>query len=103
MTALLEETELQTMSPARFAEALAAGLVAMVARLSAESDPFSDLSYDLELVASEADRLRAELLDLLDEDFRSARARDAQAARRQAAPSRESALAAARAGCPGIS
>lgn len=87
MTLLLEETELRTMSLARFAEALAAtapapggscaaavpgalaaGLVAMAARLSAQSDPFSDLSYDMEAVASEADRLRAELLHLLDED-----------------------------------
>ncbi len=47
---------------------LAAGLVAMVARLSAESDPFSDLSFELEAVASEADRLREEVLALLEED-----------------------------------
>ncbi len=87
MTALLEETELQTMSVTRFAGALAAatpapggscaaavpgalaaGLVAMAARLSGQSDPFSDLDYDMEAVAAEADRLRAELLDLVDED-----------------------------------
>jgi methenyltetrahydrofolate cyclohydrolase len=87
MTAVLDETELQTMSVTRFAEALAAatpapggscaaavpaalaaGLVAMAARLSAQSDPFSDLAYDMEAVASEADRLRTELLDLVDED-----------------------------------
>ena len=86
MTGLLEETELQTMSLARFAQALAAatpapggscatglpgalaaGLVAMAARLSAHSDPFSDLDYDMEVVASEADRLREELLELLDD------------------------------------
>lgn len=87
MIALLEETELRTMSVARFAEvlaattpapggscaaavpgALAAGLVAMAARLSAQGDLFSDLDYDMEAVASEADRVRAELLDLVDED-----------------------------------
>jgi formiminotetrahydrofolate cyclodeaminase len=87
MTALLEETELRTMSLTRFAEelaaatpapggstaaavpsALAAGLVATAARLSARSDPFSELAYDMEAVAGEADRLRAELLDLVDED-----------------------------------
>ena len=67
MTGLLEETELTTMSVTRFAEALAAaspapgggcaaavpgalaaGLVAVTARLSAQSDPFSDLAYDME-------------------------------------------------------
>jgi formiminotetrahydrofolate cyclodeaminase len=87
MTGLLEETDFQTMPVAQFAEALAAatptpggscaaavpgalaaGLVAMAARLSAQSDPFSDLDYEMEAVASEADRLRAELLDLVDED-----------------------------------
>jgi formiminotetrahydrofolate cyclodeaminase len=47
---------------------LAAGLVAMVARLSVESDPFSDVSFDLETVAGEADRLREELLGLLEDD-----------------------------------
>jgi len=86
MTALLEETGLQTLSVARFAEALAAAtptpgggstaavpgalaaaLVALAARLSAQSDPFSDLAFDMEAVASEADRLRADLLDLVDE------------------------------------
>ena len=87
MTGPVGETELQTMSVTRFAEALAAatpvpggscaaavpgalaaGLVAMTARLSAQSDPFSDLAYDMEDVATEADRLRSELLDLVDED-----------------------------------
>lgn len=87
MTVLPAETELQTMSLTRFAEelaaatpapggscaaavpgALAAGLVALAARLSAHSDPFSDLAYDMEAVAREADRIRAELLDLVDAD-----------------------------------
>lgn len=86
MTGLLEETGVQAMSLTRFAEALAAtvptpggscaaalpgalaaGLVAMVARLSAQSDPCSDLSYDMDALANEADQLRAELLDLVDE------------------------------------
>lgn len=48
--------------------ALAAGLVAMVARLSAACDPFGDLSYDMDDVAREADELRIELLDLAEED-----------------------------------
>ncbi len=87
MTGLLAEGGLGATSLTAFAEALAsaaptpggscaaalpaglaAGLVAMVARLSAESDPFSDLSFELEAVASEADRLREELLALLEED-----------------------------------
>ena len=87
MTAPLTEKRLGTTSLTAFAEALAsaaptpggscasavpaglaAGLVTMVARLSAESDPFSDLSFALEAVASEADRLREELLGLLEED-----------------------------------
>jgi formiminotetrahydrofolate cyclodeaminase len=87
MTALLEETGLRTASLAGFAEALAsaspapggssaaavpgilaAGLVGMVARLSAESDPFSDLAFDLDALAGEADGLRAELLGLLEDD-----------------------------------
>ena len=87
MTGLMEETRVQAMSLTRFAEALAAtvptpggscaaalpgalaaGLVAKVARLSAQSDPFSDLSYGMDALANEADQLRAELLDLVDED-----------------------------------
>ena len=87
MSSLLTEAGLRATPLATFAEALAsaeptpggssasavpavlaAGLVAMVARLSVESDPFSDLSFDLEAVASEADRLREELLGLLEED-----------------------------------
>jgi methenyltetrahydrofolate cyclohydrolase len=46
---------------------LAAGLVAMSARLSAQGDPFGDLAYEMESVASEADQLRVQLLDLIDE------------------------------------
>lgn len=87
MNATLEEARLQTMPMTRFAEALAAatpapggscaaavpgalaaGLVAMAARLSAQTAPFSDLDFDMETVAGEADRLRAELLDLVGED-----------------------------------
>jgi methenyltetrahydrofolate cyclohydrolase len=90
MTGLLEEAGLQTMSVAQFAEtlaaptpkpagscaaalpgALAAGLVAMIARLSAQSDPFGDLSYEMESLANEADQLRTELLDLVDEDAKA--------------------------------
>lgn len=48
--------------------ALAAGLVAMVARLTAACVPFSDLAFDMDTVVREADELRAELLDLLDDD-----------------------------------
>jgi formiminotetrahydrofolate cyclodeaminase len=87
MTEILEETGLQTMPLTEFAEALAAtaptpgdsctaalpgalaaGLVALVARLTAECDPFTDLAYDMEAVADAADRLRAQLLELVDED-----------------------------------
>lgn len=87
MTALRTESDLGATSLTAFAEALAsaapapgggcasavpaglaAGLVAMVARLSAESDPFSDRSFELEAVAGEADRIREELLALLEED-----------------------------------
>lgn len=87
MTVLNEETRLETMSLASFAgelanarptpggstasalpAALAAGLVAMIARLSAAGDPFGDLAFDMDDVAREADELRAELLDLPDED-----------------------------------
>jgi methenyltetrahydrofolate cyclohydrolase len=48
--------------------ALAAGLVAMVARSTTACAPFSDLAFDMDALASEADELRAELFDLLDED-----------------------------------
>lgn len=90
MTGLLEETALQTMPLARFADALAAatpapggsasvavpaalaaGLVAMSARLTAQSVPFDGLAYELEAVAAEADRLRAELLELVEADARA--------------------------------
>jgi formiminotetrahydrofolate cyclodeaminase len=84
MSELVADADLQALPLASLAEALAstaptpggscaaalpavlgAGLVAMVARLTAESDPFGDLSYDMEEVASEADELRAELLRLV--------------------------------------
>lgn len=87
MSALLTETGLRATSLAAFAEALAsaeptpggscaalvpaglaAGLVGMVARLSVESEPFSDVSFELEALAGDADRLREELLGLLEED-----------------------------------
>jgi methenyltetrahydrofolate cyclohydrolase len=47
---------------------LAAGLVAMVARLTVACAPFSDVAFDMDAVAREADELRAELLDLPDAD-----------------------------------
>ena len=87
MTVTRESTELQRMPLSRFAEALAAatpapggscaaavpgalaaGLIGMAARLTGQSDPFSDLDFDMGAVASEADRLRAELLDHVDAD-----------------------------------
>jgi len=49
--------------------ALAAALVAMVARQTAASDPFADLAEDMESVAVEADALRAELLGAVEEDI----------------------------------
>jgi len=48
--------------------ALAAGLVAMSARSTVACAPFSDLAFDMDAAAREADELRAELLGLLDED-----------------------------------
>ena len=48
--------------------ALAAGLVAMAARSTVACVPFSDLAFDMDAVVREADELRVELLDLLDED-----------------------------------
>lgn len=90
MTVLHEETQLQAMSLAGFAEALAdakpmpagssaaalpavlaAGLVATAARSTVASDPFSNRAFDLDAVAQEADELRAGLLDLVDEDAAS--------------------------------
>jgi len=71
MTSLLEETEFQSMPLTRFAPlpgAVAAGLVAMAARLTVQSDPFSDRAFEMDAVAREADRLRAELLGLVEED-----------------------------------
>jgi len=71
MTSLLEETEFQSMPLTRFAPlpgAVAAGLVAMAARLTVQSNPFSDLAYEMDGVAREADGLRAELLGLVGED-----------------------------------
>jgi formiminotetrahydrofolate cyclodeaminase len=87
MTVLHEETRLRAMSLASFAEALAevkptpagssavalpsivaAGLVATAARSTVACEPFSDLAFDMDAVACEADELRVELLDLLDED-----------------------------------
>ena len=51
--------------------ALAAALVAMVARQTTASDPFTDLAFDMEAVAVEADDLRAELLAVAEEDIRA--------------------------------
>lgn len=51
--------------------ALAAALVAMVARQTTASDPFTDPAYDMEPVAVEADELRVELLAVAEEDIRA--------------------------------
>ena len=48
--------------------ALAAGLVAMVARNTAANPDFADRAGELEEIAADAERLRAELLGLVDED-----------------------------------
>jgi len=48
--------------------ALAAGLVAMVARTTAANESFADRADQMNDVAAEADRLRGELLDLVDAD-----------------------------------
>ncbi len=48
--------------------ALAAGLVAMVARSTAAGDPFSHAAEEMEALAREADGLRVELLRLAEED-----------------------------------
>ena len=55
-------------SASALAGALAAALVAMVARITAGSDKFADRAGEMEETAAEADRLRAELLALVDED-----------------------------------
>jgi formiminotetrahydrofolate cyclodeaminase len=51
--------------------ALAAGLAAMVARSTAGSKKFADRAEQMNQIASEADRLRGELLALVDEDARA--------------------------------
>ncbi len=48
--------------------ALAVGLVAMVARTTAANESFADRADQMNDVAAEADRLRGELLDLVDAD-----------------------------------
>ncbi len=48
--------------------ALAAGLVAMVARTTAGNEKFADRAGEMNEVAAEGDRLREELLVLVDED-----------------------------------
>jgi formiminotetrahydrofolate cyclodeaminase len=51
--------------------ALAAGLTAMVARNTASSEKFADRAGEMNQVVTEADRLRGELLDLVDEDAKA--------------------------------
>jgi formiminotetrahydrofolate cyclodeaminase len=53
------------------AGALAAALVAMVARATAGSKKFADRAEQMNQIAVEADRLRGELLALVDEDARA--------------------------------
>ena len=53
------------------AGALAAGLVAMVARTTAGSKKFADRAGQMTAIAEEADRLRGEFLALVDEDARA--------------------------------
>jgi len=53
------------------AGALAAGLVAMVARTTSGSKKFADRAEQMNAIASEADRLRSEFLTLVDEDARA--------------------------------
>jgi len=55
-------------SASALAGALAASLVAMVARNTAANPSFTDYVAALEDIASEADRLRRELVGLVDED-----------------------------------
>lgn len=51
--------------------ALAAALVAMVARITLAGETFADRADEMNEVAAEADRLRGELLGLVDEDARA--------------------------------
>jgi formiminotetrahydrofolate cyclodeaminase len=51
--------------------ALAAGLAAMVARITAASKKFADRAGQMNQAATEADRLRDEFLALVDEDARA--------------------------------
>lgn len=51
--------------------ALAAGLAAMVARITAASKKFADRAEQMNQVAIEADQLRGEFLALVDEDARA--------------------------------
>lgn len=51
--------------------ALAAALVAMVARQTTASDPFTDVAFELEPVAVEADDVRVELLAVAERDVRA--------------------------------
>lgn len=53
------------------AGALAAALAAMVARTTAGSKKFADRAEQMNQIATEADRLRGELLALVDEDARA--------------------------------
>ncbi len=55
-------------SASAVAGALAASLVAMVARMTATSKSLADRAAEMNEVTGEADRLRAELLRLVDED-----------------------------------
>lgn len=76
MTGLLEETEVQTTSLRRLAEALTAAApapgrscaAAVPGAVGAGLVAMAALADGMEAVASEADRLRAELLGLVDED-----------------------------------
>ena len=51
--------------------ALAAALAAMVARTTAANESFADRAGQMNEIAAEADRLRGELLTLIDEDARA--------------------------------
>jgi len=53
------------------AGALAAGLVAMVARATAGNKKFAECAEQMNQIASEVDRLRGELLALVDEDAKA--------------------------------
>ncbi len=58
-------------SASALAGALAASLVAMVARTTATSKAFADRADEMNEITGEADRLRDELLGLVDEDARA--------------------------------